>query len=193
MKNLSPVPYRAKFCPAEQLSEIICQNRNTLLGIVDRYDLESVGLVPGRKGATRLFTMEQVGILAVLKVAARARQASAVAESLDRVSARAAALYDELGAGIRWEQHGDGAGVPRPYLPEPGDPVELEGDASFGAEGVGFAGTFRVVPAARDKGYYIDHLDGYPIPMIRIPIDRTLRLAWTRATWTFYDFELPGN
>jgi len=186
------IPYHDPLFTAEQVSKINNLNRNTLLGYVKRYNegrhygrLASVGIAPVAPGSTRLFSLAQVGILAVLRMAVSASAPDALLEAIDDIATHSEALYETLSASIRWESWGDSNVDRRPYLPRPETRNHLE------ARGF-FAGRARFYITDRpylDGGERLLDLAHFPLPVMLLPLDATLRNAWMRALWVAHGVE----
>lgn len=180
MSQPHALPYQEPLFTAEQVSKAISVNRNTLLGWIKRYNeeqhagkLSSVGLAKVTPGSTRLFSIEQAGLLAALRMAPEV-----VVGCLDEVREHARGLYGRLCAGIAWRSFAN-PDDRRPFLPEP--------ESAYHIESRGFMGNIEMAHVTehpyRYGGEDLKDLAGFPIPVRVLPLDATLRNAWTRAHW----------
>lgn len=192
MNEIEHLPYKTPLFATAQACSILGVKRNTLAGQLARYDhqLRIIGIEPGSQGVARSFTLEQIGLFAAVQSAGPLRQSEAVLHALDRVAAHAEQLYSELSTKQTLEpvRFRDGRVENRPSLPLPTDPAHLEGRNLFGDW------AYRVEHRTPDAvGWSVADSAGFPLPIIILPVDETLRHAWLRALWTKHGFSLDDG
>ena len=172
-----PAPYREPLFNAEQMSIVTGLNRSTVQGWIARYEgyFIGIGILPITKGATRRFTMEQIGFLALLRVATSIKQADGVFDAMTEICERAEGLYRELIDKMAWEDIADGQ--KRLRLPVAETPRFLEGRPYLGSQWVF---SVKEKPTV-GRGVYVKDTMGFPTPVVVLELDETLRNAWVRT------------
>jgi hypothetical protein len=194
VKPIDPIPYKEPLFSTAQSCSILAVKRNTLAGQLARYDhqLRQIGIEPGAQGIARSFTLEQLGLFAVIRASFSLGQAEAVFEALSKIAPHAERLYSELASGVTAETRSwrDGRVEEFPELPLPSAPAHLEGHNLFGQ--------WAFKPERKpysESTVSVEVLDtaGYPLPILILPLDRTLRYAWNRAYLVHHKLSLPHD
>lgn len=188
MSDVIPPAFDAPLFTAEQASKVLFLNRNTLLGIIHRYGgaLFQIGIVPVKQGATRRFSIGQIGLLSVIRSAVAAKAGEAIFSSLDLLIPHVQLLYEKLTAECSLEVWGNDDTDLRPYLPRSSPPSYLEGRQYFGGDW-----QFRINQTPKyDGSVELSDLGGFPLPVLLIALDATLRQSWIRSIWAMHGIAL---
>ena len=165
------------FCPdadeltqtAEAVSKILNRPRPTFVGWINRYPW--LGIPNVTPGTTRLFSIADIGMLAVMRLALSARVPAEALMRVEGLREHVHEVYDELRTTATMDN-----GIP--YMPMPANPAYIRAQEYMSGTVFGLNIDRTAIDGA--QGELMD-LSGFPVPIVILPMDAAIRNAWRRT------------